>query len=114
MPRLASRVLLPPGPVSHSSRRSDGGARPGSIEIRLRSQARRGLSIGPKTIEVALADGGTRVFRGEKVIISTGSRTTVEPVPGLLEASPLTHIEALDLDIILGAPLDCRRWLYRP
>src|SRR3982074_1490791 len=31
-----------------------------------------GRFIGPKTIEVALADGGTRVLRGEKVVISTG------------------------------------------
>ena len=61
-----------------------------------------GRFIGPKTIEVALADGGTRVLRGENVIISTGSRTTVESIPGLLEASPLTHIEALDLDHIPG------------
>jgi pyruvate/2-oxoglutarate dehydrogenase complex dihydrolipoamide dehydrogenase (E3) component len=35
-----------------------------------------GRFIGPKTIEVALADGGTRVLREENVIISTGSRTT--------------------------------------
>jgi pyruvate/2-oxoglutarate dehydrogenase complex dihydrolipoamide dehydrogenase (E3) component len=61
-----------------------------------------GRFIGPKTIEVALADGGTRLLRGEKVIISTGSRTTVDPVPGLSEANPLTHIEALDLDHIPG------------
>jgi pyruvate/2-oxoglutarate dehydrogenase complex dihydrolipoamide dehydrogenase (E3) component len=59
-----------------------------------------GRFIGPRTIEVALADGGTRVLRGEKVIISTGSRTTIEPIPGIGEASPLTHIEALDLDYI--------------
>jgi len=56
--------------------------------------------IGPKTIEVALADGGTRVVRGEKVVISTGSRATIGPIPGLTESSPLTHIEALDLDHI--------------
>ena len=61
-----------------------------------------GRFIGPKTIEVAVADGGTRVLRGERVIISTGSRTKVEPIPGLLEASPLTHIEALDLDQVPG------------
>jgi pyruvate/2-oxoglutarate dehydrogenase complex dihydrolipoamide dehydrogenase (E3) component len=61
-----------------------------------------GRFIGPKTIEVALADGGTRVIRGENVIISTGSRTAVEPIPGLHGASPLTHIEALDLDHIPG------------
>jgi pyruvate/2-oxoglutarate dehydrogenase complex dihydrolipoamide dehydrogenase (E3) component len=59
-----------------------------------------GRFIGPKTIEVALADGGKRVLQGEKVIISTGSRTAVEHIPGLPEARSLTHIEALDLDHI--------------
>src|ERR1700732_4309620 len=61
-----------------------------------------GRFIGPKTIEVTLADGGTRVLRGENVVISTGSRAAIEPIPGLTEASPLTHIEALDLDHIPG------------
>ena len=61
-----------------------------------------GRFIGPKTLEVALADGGTRVLRGDKTIISTGSRSKIEPVPGLTEANPLTHIEALDLDQIPG------------
>jgi pyruvate/2-oxoglutarate dehydrogenase complex dihydrolipoamide dehydrogenase (E3) component len=32
------------------------------------------------------------------VIISTGTRATLPPVPGLAEAQPLTHIEALELD----------------
>jgi pyruvate/2-oxoglutarate dehydrogenase complex dihydrolipoamide dehydrogenase (E3) component len=59
-----------------------------------------GRFVGPKTIEVELADGGTRVLRGEKVIISTGSRTAVEHIPGLPEAGPLTHIEVLDLDYV--------------
>jgi pyruvate/2-oxoglutarate dehydrogenase complex dihydrolipoamide dehydrogenase (E3) component len=61
-----------------------------------------GRFIGPKTIEVTLADGGARVLRGENVVISTGSRAAIEPIPGLTEASPLTHIEALDLDHIPG------------
>ena len=61
-----------------------------------------GRFIGPKTIEVALADGGTRVFRGENVVLSTGSRATIEQIPGLAEANPLTHVEALDLDHIPG------------
>jgi pyruvate/2-oxoglutarate dehydrogenase complex dihydrolipoamide dehydrogenase (E3) component len=59
-----------------------------------------GRFIGPKTIEVKLPDGGTRLLRGQKVIINTGSRSTVEPIPGIAEASPLTHIEALELDFI--------------
>src|SRR5277367_5624481 len=37
-----------------------------------------GRFVAPKTIEVALNDGGTRTFRGANVIINTGSRATVE------------------------------------
>ncbi len=59
-----------------------------------------GRFIAPKTIEVELAEGGTRVLRGNRVIISTGTRATIEPIPGLVEAGPLTHIEALELDHI--------------
>jgi pyruvate/2-oxoglutarate dehydrogenase complex dihydrolipoamide dehydrogenase (E3) component len=68
-----------------------------------------GRFVGPKTIEVQLADGGTRTLRGKNVVINTGTRAMLEPVPGLAEAKPLTHIEALELDhvpkhlLILGA-----------
>jgi pyruvate/2-oxoglutarate dehydrogenase complex dihydrolipoamide dehydrogenase (E3) component len=55
---------------------------------------------GPKTVQVALSDGGTRVLRGDKVIIGTGTRATIEPIPGLSESDPLTHIEALELNHI--------------
>ena len=57
-----------------------------------------GRFIAPKTVEVALPDGGSRFLYGENIIISTGSRATIEPIPGLQESDPLTHIEALDLD----------------
>jgi pyruvate/2-oxoglutarate dehydrogenase complex dihydrolipoamide dehydrogenase (E3) component len=59
-----------------------------------------GKFVGPKTIEVTLADGGTRTFHGKNVVINTGSRATIDHTPGLSEASPLTHIEALELDQI--------------
>ncbi|MBV9274140.1 MAG: FAD-dependent oxidoreductase [Verrucomicrobia bacterium] len=59
-----------------------------------------GRFIGPKTLEIDLASGGTRVLHGKNVIISTGSRATIEPIPGLSETRPLTHIEVLDLDKI--------------
>src|SRR5262245_35285981 len=59
-----------------------------------------GRFVAPKTIEVALNDGGTRTFRGKNVVIDTGTRATLEPIPGLLESMPLTHIEALELDHI--------------
>jgi len=57
-----------------------------------------GRFIAPKTIEVSLPDGGSRFLHGENIIISTGSRATIEPIPGLQESGPLTHIEALELD----------------
>ena len=57
-----------------------------------------GRFTGPRTIEVTLPEGGTRSLSAENVVISTGSRATVEPIPGLQESSPLTHIETLDLD----------------
>jgi len=59
-----------------------------------------GRFVGPRTIEVTLSDGGTRILRGGKVIIGTGTRAAIEPIPGLSEAGPLTHIEALELDHI--------------
>jgi pyruvate/2-oxoglutarate dehydrogenase complex dihydrolipoamide dehydrogenase (E3) component len=37
---------------------------------------------------------------GKKIVISTGSRATVDPIPGLTETGYLTHIEALELDHI--------------
>ena len=49
-------------------------------------------------MDVALPDGSTRRLRGANVIVSTGTRATVEAVPGLAEARPLTHIEALELE----------------
>jgi pyruvate/2-oxoglutarate dehydrogenase complex dihydrolipoamide dehydrogenase (E3) component len=59
-----------------------------------------GRFLGPKTIEVTLSEGGMRILRGETVVISTGSRAALETIPGLAEADPLTHIEALELDRI--------------
>jgi pyruvate/2-oxoglutarate dehydrogenase complex dihydrolipoamide dehydrogenase (E3) component len=57
-----------------------------------------GRFIGPRTLEVTLHDGRTRQLHGANVIVSTGTRAALEPIPGLAEAQPLTHIEALELD----------------
>jgi pyruvate/2-oxoglutarate dehydrogenase complex dihydrolipoamide dehydrogenase (E3) component len=59
-----------------------------------------GRFVAPRTIEVTFADGSKRVLTGENVVISTGSRATIDPVPGLSEARPLTHIEALELGAV--------------
>src|SRR5712692_2301408 len=57
-----------------------------------------GRFVGPRTVEVTLADGTTRELRGTNVIISTGTRAALESIPGLADAQPLTHIEALELN----------------
>src|ERR1700757_4282271 len=57
-----------------------------------------GRFVAPRTVEVSLPDRSTRQLRGDNVIVSTGTRATVEAIPGLAEAQPLTHIEALELD----------------
>src|ERR1700731_4115650 len=61
-----------------------------------------GRFIGPKTLEATLPDGTSRQLRGAKVIIGTGTRAALEPIPGLADARPLTHVEALELDEIPG------------
>ena len=57
-----------------------------------------GRFVGPKTLEVRLNDGGTRVLAGERVFLNVGTRATIPAIPGLAEAGPLTHIEVLELD----------------
>ena len=68
-----------------------------------------GRFVAPKTLEIHLNDGGTRVLAGERVFINVGTHAAIPPIPGLEAARPLTHIEALELDyapahlIVLGA-----------
>jgi pyruvate/2-oxoglutarate dehydrogenase complex dihydrolipoamide dehydrogenase (E3) component len=57
-----------------------------------------GRFVAPRIVEAALPDGSIRQLRGTNVIVSTGTRASLELIPGLLEAQPLTHIEALELD----------------
>ena len=57
-----------------------------------------GRFVSPKILEVYLHDGTTRRLRGANVIVSTGTRAALERIPGLVDAQPLTHVEALELD----------------
>ncbi|SCF08883.1 Pyruvate/2-oxoglutarate dehydrogenase complex, dihydrolipoamide dehydrogenase (E3) component [Micromonospora coriariae] len=54
--------------------------------------------VGPRTVRVALADGGERILRGADVVINTGTRPHLPPVPGMAEASVLTSDTLLHLD----------------
>ena len=59
-----------------------------------------GRFVAPKTLEVRLNDGGTRVLAADQVFLDIGTRAAVPSVPGLEAARPLTHIEALELDYL--------------
>jgi pyruvate/2-oxoglutarate dehydrogenase complex dihydrolipoamide dehydrogenase (E3) component len=64
--------------------------------------------VAPKTVEVHLNDGGSRMITADRVLLDLGSRAVVPDIPGLAAAKPMTHVEALDLDrlpehvIVLG------------
>jgi pyruvate/2-oxoglutarate dehydrogenase complex dihydrolipoamide dehydrogenase (E3) component len=67
-----------------------------------------GRFVRPKTIEVRLPQGGTRRIEGERVFLNLGTHAAIPEIPGISSASPLTHVEALELDrlpahlIVLG------------
>jgi pyruvate/2-oxoglutarate dehydrogenase complex dihydrolipoamide dehydrogenase (E3) component len=64
--------------------------------------------VARRTVEIELRDGGTRTIEGDHVFLDLGSRAAIPKVPGLAEATPMTHVEALELDrlprhlIVLG------------
>jgi pyruvate/2-oxoglutarate dehydrogenase complex dihydrolipoamide dehydrogenase (E3) component len=60
----------------------------------------RGRFVAPKTIEVSLNDGGTRALVGAQVFLNVGTHAATPNIPGLAAAKPLTHIEALELDVL--------------
>jgi pyruvate/2-oxoglutarate dehydrogenase complex dihydrolipoamide dehydrogenase (E3) component len=67
-----------------------------------------GTFVASRTIRVALRDGGERTISAERVFVDIGTHATVPDTPGLRQAKPMTHIEALDLQqrpehlIVLG------------
>ena len=59
-----------------------------------------GHFVAPKTLEVSLNDGGTRTLTGAQVFLNVGTHAAMPNVPGLEAAKPMTHIEALELDVL--------------
>jgi pyruvate/2-oxoglutarate dehydrogenase complex dihydrolipoamide dehydrogenase (E3) component len=59
-----------------------------------------GRFVAPKTLEVSLNDGGTRLLAGDRVFLNLGTHAAIPRVPGLEAARPLTHVEALELDYL--------------
>src|SRR5580658_921083 len=67
-----------------------------------------GRFVAERTIHVALREGGERTLTADRVFVNVGTHATIPDLPGLREAKPMTHIEALDLQrlpdhlIVLG------------
>ncbi|SCF00414.1 dihydrolipoyl dehydrogenase family protein [Micromonospora mirobrigensis] len=53
--------------------------------------------VAPRTVRVALPDGGTRLISGDRAVINTGTRPYLPPIPGLPEAGVLTSDDLLRL-----------------
>jgi pyruvate/2-oxoglutarate dehydrogenase complex dihydrolipoamide dehydrogenase (E3) component len=67
-----------------------------------------GKFIRPRTFQVTLQDGSERILTAERVFVNVGTHAAIPKIPGLADAKPLTHVEALDLQrlpehlIVLG------------
>jgi pyruvate/2-oxoglutarate dehydrogenase complex dihydrolipoamide dehydrogenase (E3) component len=59
-----------------------------------------GRLVAPKTVEVLLNSGGTRVLTAEQIVLNLGTHAAIPDVPGIESARALTHIEALELDYV--------------
>jgi pyruvate/2-oxoglutarate dehydrogenase complex dihydrolipoamide dehydrogenase (E3) component len=57
-----------------------------------------GSLVGPRTVEVRSPAGDVRRVVADKLFLNLGTRAAIPDVPGLAEARPLTHVEALELD----------------
>src|SRR5262245_8341909 len=57
-----------------------------------------GRFVAPRTVEVRLNGGGTRVLAGDRVFLNLGTHATIPSIPGLSDSRPLTNIELLELD----------------
>ncbi len=68
----------------------------------------RARFVAPKSVVVHREGADTRAIAGERVFLNVGTRANLPDVPGLIDAAPMTHVEALELErvpehlIVLG------------
>ncbi|WP_186149098.1 FAD-dependent oxidoreductase [Burkholderia gladioli] len=120
---IPSKALIHEAELAQLANRRDGAARPaemasvkryvrsvvdGMVEINRKAMLGSGLDliigtgrfVGPRRIEVRTAEGATRIVEGEHAFINTGTVAQLPDVPGLQDAAPLTHVEALALEVL--------------
>jgi pyruvate/2-oxoglutarate dehydrogenase complex dihydrolipoamide dehydrogenase (E3) component len=54
--------------------------------------------VAPRTVQIALNDGGTRLIRGRDVVVNTGTTPALPRLPGIREADVWTSETILHLD----------------
>ncbi len=59
-----------------------------------------GRFVEKRVIEVTGQDGSTRRVTAPRIYVNLGTTAAIPAVPGLAEAVPLTHVEALKLDTL--------------
>ena len=57
-----------------------------------------GRFVGPRTVAVHRGDAIVRTVAGDRVFLNVGTRAAIPDVPGMREAAPMTHVQALDLE----------------
>lgn len=80
----------------------------GMIEIHRKRFAAPGIEFvlgegrltAPRTIAIQLGAGGERHVTAERLFLNLGTHATVPSLPGMAAAGPLTHVEALELDLV--------------
>src|SRR5262245_33097945 len=72
-----------------------------------------GRFVAPRTLEVRLNGGGTRVLVGDQVFLNVGTHATIPSVPGLEAAQPLTNNRGSRARLRAAASDRARRWLRR-
>jgi pyruvate/2-oxoglutarate dehydrogenase complex dihydrolipoamide dehydrogenase (E3) component len=59
-----------------------------------------GRFIAPRRIQVQTNDAQIRIVEGDHAFINTGTFAAIPDIPGLREADPMTHVDALRLDVL--------------
>ena len=121
-----TKTMIASARVAHLARRAaDYGVRTGPVSVDLttvrqrkrdivesfRSGSKKGLTskeglslimgeasfTGPRTVDVALNDGGTRTLTAERIVVNTGTRPFIPPIEGLADVDYLTNASVMEL-----------------
>ena len=123
-----TKTMVASGRVAYLARRAaDFGVRVGDVSVdmqvvrqrkrdivnnsRARNQKRltaenlqliRGLGrfTGPKKLEIALVEGGTRSVEAESIFIDTGLRSAIPSIPGIKDVPTLNNESIMELDAV--------------